>query len=265
MSYPTAPRRAYQIDVIDQVGRAYRMVFDHARLVMGLALMPYLWVLAAQIIALLLQGQRFGIQGLVVLLSSIVQFIFTITFAVLWYRFILLGETGGSTLIPVGWKESVIVAIKLALVYCGLFFVAWIPIFITGLFLSFSTLLIVSLVIIAGVLIFLLGLRVSLVFPAAAIQQPVSLRIAWGWVAGNCWRFFACLFACNLPFAIVGYLVSKSGLALPSPLRVVFTAFWLLVSFAGSAVNVALLAHLYRDMRPGPFNRPSDGPLQPAH
>ena len=38
----------------------------------------------------------------------------------------------------------------------------------------------------------LVVLRLSLVFPAAAIERPVALRTAWDWMAGNYWRLFAC-------------------------------------------------------------------------
>ena len=44
MSYPSAPRRTHQIDVVDQVGRAYRAVFDRLQLVVEMALLPFLIV-----------------------------------------------------------------------------------------------------------------------------------------------------------------------------------------------------------------------------
>src|ERR1700683_2133372 len=45
MSYPSAAPRSHQIDVVDQVGRAYRVVLDNLQLVGEMALLPYLIVL----------------------------------------------------------------------------------------------------------------------------------------------------------------------------------------------------------------------------
>jgi hypothetical protein len=60
MSYPSAPPRAYQIDVVDQVGRAYRAVFSRMQLVVEMALLPYLIMLATVLVALLMPGGIFG-------------------------------------------------------------------------------------------------------------------------------------------------------------------------------------------------------------
>ena len=54
MSYPSTAPRSYQIDVIDQVSRAYRVVFDNLQLVAEIALLPFLIVFGIELVALLI-------------------------------------------------------------------------------------------------------------------------------------------------------------------------------------------------------------------
>src|SRR5947207_8558396 len=92
-----------------------------------------------------------------------------------------------------------------------------------------------ALIAIAGyIALALASARLSLAFPAAAIERPISLREAWDLMAGNYWRLFACLVACYLPFGVVHYIiVDKIGGELPSILWIIFQIVGLAVSFAG--------------------------------
>jgi hypothetical protein len=96
-----------------------------------------------------------------------------------------------------------------------------------------------------GIALAFLSLRVSLIFPAAAIEQPVPLRTAWDWVEGNYWRLFACTIGCYLPFVIVEVIISWIAGMFPALAWIVFEALRLAVSFAGAAVIAALLSHVY--------------------
>ena len=241
MSYPSAPR-FYQIDVVDQVGRAYRAVFSNLQLVLEMALLPYLIVLGAELIArLLIPAGIFG--GIVAALIQAAAFlIFGAVFIVRWHRFVLLGESVGGGLIPPGWTEFIIAGIKIGVVM----FVGWLAMLLIAMLPPH--LVTIPLSGLGGVALTLVALRVSLIFPAAAIGRPTGLQTAWHWIDGNFWRLFACAFACYLPFVIV--LMVLGSLAWMALIGIIFSALRLAVSFIGAAVVAALLSHLYRDIRP---------------
>ncbi|HTW51008.1 MAG TPA: hypothetical protein VME45_03830 [Stellaceae bacterium] len=242
MSYPSARRRAYQIDVVDQVARAYGAVFDHIQLVVEMALLPYLIVLAVELVSLFFThggmiGRIAGGLG-----HAVGLLLFGAVFVVRWHRFVLLGETVGGELLPAGWREFVVAGIKIgAVVFAG-----WVV--LIGIALLPPFFVTIPLTAAGGVALTLAALRVSLIFPAAAIGQPPALRTAWDWIDDNFWRLFASAFACYLPFVVLQMLIGALASALPSLTWIVFEALRLAASFAGAAVVAALLSHLYRDI-----------------
>jgi hypothetical protein len=241
MSYSSAPRRAYQIDVIDQVGQAYRTVFNQVQLVAEMALLPYLIVLGVELVALLMPGGFVG-GTLAVLIHGIAFFVFGSVFMVRWHRFVLLGESVGDAFVPPGWTDFLIAEVKVGAVLLG----GWFILVVLAQLLPY--LLTVPLVGVGGVALAFMALRVSLIFPAAAIGQPVGLRTAWDWVEGNFWRLFACVLAAYFPFAVAEMIVAAVGSLFPSLLWIVFEALRLALTFAGIAVIAALLSQLYRDI-----------------
>jgi hypothetical protein len=246
MSYPPAPPRIYQIDVVGQVGLAYRAVIDRAQLVVEMALLPYLIVLAIELVALLIPGPGIFLHVLAALIRALGLLLFGSVFIVRWHRFVLLGESVGGGLLPPGWIEFVIAGIKLgAIILAG-----WVALVAVALLPPYF--LTIPLSGIGGVALTLFALRVSLIFPAAAIGQPVGLRTAWDWVAGNFWRFFACAFACYFPFIVVQMMIGALASAFPTLTGIVFEALRLAVSFVGAAVIAALLSHLYREIAEAP-------------
>src|SRR6202023_3289638 len=101
-----------------------------------------------------------------------------------WHRFVLLGESVGTGLIPPGWGDFLIAGIKLA----AIVFAGWVVLVVVALLPpQFLT---APLAAIGGITLALLSLRVSLIFPAAAIERPVGLRTASDWIDGNFWRLF---------------------------------------------------------------------------
>lgn len=244
MSYPPAPPRFYQIDVVGQVTRAYRVVIDHAQLLGELALLPYLIVMATEFVSSLMP--HVGIAGMVLagLMRALGYLIFGTVFIVRWHRFVLLGESVSGELIPPGWTQFVLAGVKLgALVLVGgvvLIVVAVLP----------PHFLTMPLSIFGGIAIGLLWLRVSLIFPAAAVEQPIGLQTAWEWIAGNFWRLVACAFGCNFPFLVAQMLIGAVASVFPSLTWIIFEALHLAVSFIGAAVIATLLSNLYRDIEP---------------
>jgi len=244
MSYPSAPRGVYQIDVVNQVGSAYRTVFGRLQLVGELALLPYLIVLAAEFVAFLLPDRGTIAAVLAALIRAVGFLLFGTVFIVRWHRYVLLDESVSVGLIPPGWKHFVIAGIKLTVIV----FVGWLALAMLALLPPrFVT---IPLSAIGGVALTLLALRVSLIFPAAAIERPIGLQTAWEWIEGNFWRLFACAFACYLPFAALQILVGVLQTRSTALTSIVFDALRLAISFAASAVIGALLSHIYRDIAP---------------
>jgi hypothetical protein len=241
MSYSSTPPRTYQIDVVDHVGRAYRVVFDNLQLAVEMALLPYLIVLAAELVVLLIPGMGFFSRILAALLQAIGFFVFSTVFIVRWHRFVLLDESVSGGLIPPGWSTFLITGIKLGAILLA----AWIVLMLIA-FLPPSFLM-VPLSVIGGFAMALLSLRVSMIFPAAAIERPIGMQTAWNWVAGNYWRLFACTFACYLPFVVMQMLIGGLASVFPSLTWIIFEALRLAVSFAGVAVVATLFSHLYRE------------------
>jgi hypothetical protein len=244
MSYSPLPG-GYQIDVVDQSGRAYRAVFNNLQLVGEMALLPLLIVLAAELVALFLPGGGFVGRLLEAMVELVAFLVFGTIFVVRWHRFILLGESVSGGLFPPGWTPFFIVGVKLgALVFAGwvvLVFVAILP----------PHLLTIPLTAAGGIALTLFSMRVSLIFPAAAIDRPVGLATAWGWVTGNFWRLFVCLIVCYLPFVIAQFFINAVATMFPALFWIIFEALRLVVSFAGIAVVAALLSHLYREFVDG--------------
>jgi hypothetical protein len=243
MSYPSTTPGSYQIDVIDQVTRAYRVVFDNRRLVGEMAFLPYSIVLAIEVVALLIPG-GVGTFGLVLagLIQALGFLIFGSVFIVRWHRFVLLGESIAGGLAPPGWTAFLVAGVKLgALVFAG-----WVVLFLVVLLPP--QVLTAPLALVGGFALALFSLRVSLIFPAAAIERPIAMRSAWDWMAGNFWRLFACALACYVPFIVVQMVIGRIAAIFPSLIWIVFEAIQLAVSFLGAAVAAALLSHIYREI-----------------
>ncbi|HML09442.1 MAG TPA: hypothetical protein VK432_01185 [Stellaceae bacterium] len=242
MSYSSTPPRSYQIDVVGEVGAAYRAVFDRLQLVGEMALLPFLITLALEIAAHFLISQGGMPVGVILaILLGIAQAVFAIVFIVRWYRFLLLDETVGGGLIPPGWTASIVVTVKLVL----LIIAALVPLMIIGMIIP---ILGAPLSLIGGIAVGLASVRVSMIFPAAAIEQPIPFRTAWDWLEGNYWRLVAVEFACYVPFVVAGYVLRAIASELPSLFYIVIAALQLLVSFVGWAVISAVLAHVYREL-----------------
>ena len=182
------------------------------------------------ILALLVQAGGFAVFGTV--------------FIVRWHRFILLGETTPESLFPPGWATFFLTAVKIGLL-------AFVGVLVLVLIAAIPPHFLTVLIAIAGYIALAFAVaRLSLVFPAAAIERPISLREAWDLLAGNYWRLFACLLACYVPFGIVHYIVNQIAGGAPSILWIVFQAIGLAVSFAGVAVVASLMSDVYRGFYP---------------
>jgi hypothetical protein len=241
MSYAATPPAGGPIDILLAVRTAYSTVFENLRLACDLAWLPFALLVGAEMVALLLGGVGMFGMMLAALVRGLGFVVFGTIFIVRWHRFVLIGETASDGLFPPGWGLFFIAAIKITLgVIVGmviLMLIGMVPPHIL-------TTLIAA---IGGIALAVASSRLSLVFPAAAIERPIELRAAWDLAAGNFWRMFACLVLCYLPFAVLHYVLRESGGA-SAIVWLVFQIIGLAVSFAGVAVVASLLSGLYRQL-----------------
>jgi hypothetical protein len=251
MSYALTPPAGGKIDIIAEVQTAFSTVWENIRLALDLAWLPFALLVGTEIVALLLGGAGMFGMMLAALVRGLGFVVFGTIFIVRWHRFVLLGETATGDLFPPGWGPFFIAAIKITLgVIVGMVILMLIaavpPHFLTGLIAA-----------IGGIALAVGSSRLSLVFPAAAIERPIALRDAWDLAAGNFWRLLACLILCYLPFAILHYLLRGSGGASGAIVWLVFQIIGLAVSFAGVAVVASLLSGLYRRLASQPADQPA--------
>jgi hypothetical protein len=242
MSIAAMPPAGGKIDIVAKVQTAFTTVWENFRLALDLAWLPFALLVGAEIVALVLGGAGMFGMMLAALVRGLGFVVFGTIFVVRWHRFVLLGETAAGGLFPPGWGAFFIAAIKITLgVIVGMVILMLIamvpPHFLTGLIAA-----------IGGVALAVGSARLSLVFPAAAIERPMTLRDAWDLAAGNFWRLFACLILCYLPFAILHFLLRGSGGDSGAIVWLVFQIIGLAVSFVGVAVVASLLSELYRQL-----------------
>src|SRR5579875_3556080 len=212
---PASPAARYRLDIGAAVAGAYRTLADNARLAGDLAWLPFAVVLAAEIVAGVAGGGGIFGRALAGLVHAIGYLVFGTVFIVRWYRFLLLGERAAGALFTPSWRAFFVVTLKLALAL----FAGWLV---------------------------LAAVRVSLVFPAAAVDAPLSFRAAWDLLASNYWRLFAAIVLCYLPFAIGRFILARIGGSAFFVIWLLFEAAGLAVAFAGVAVVTALVSETYR-------------------
>ena len=87
MSDAVTPRP--KIDIAASVRFAFTIVFDNARVAVGLAWLPFLILVGADIVGSLLGNDRWFVQVPTLLIDTAGWAVFIVR----WHRFILLGET----------------------------------------------------------------------------------------------------------------------------------------------------------------------------
>jgi hypothetical protein len=203
-----------KVPVAEIMVEAYRGVFGGLGAVLDVAWLPLLLVLAATLLpgyvriysaALALPawaGDRFGLT-FENLIEAIVALLALNAFAVRWYQSLLYRN--GPRVPP------------------GIFLGAWLRFLLYTLLLYLiATLLLVAMLLansegapaylapLAGMAMFVMWLaplRCSLLFPAAATGQPLTLAAAWRAMGGNTWRLFAAVMLVTLPTVFVAAML----------------------------------------------------------
>lgn len=245
MSHSASNAVTYRIAVAETVARAYRTALDNWRLAVALAWAPVVIMFAAELIAAgLVDRGGFG-RPLADLLRAGTLVVFGSLFGARWYRFVLIGERRSQGFFPPGFARFLNVAIKFTLLLVAGSVV--LAVIVAVLARVISPALTAPLGLASGLVIVLLAGRVSLVFPAAAIERPIGFRAAWDLLAGNYWRFVACAAASYLPVALA-LTILDLGKALPWPIATLCQAIEVIVIFAGSAVSAGMISEVYRNI-----------------
>ncbi|HJU18042.1 MAG TPA: hypothetical protein VJ770_16435 [Stellaceae bacterium] len=238
MNLSASPGTGYRLDIAAATVDAYRAVADNTRLAADLARLPFAVVLVAEIAAGVLGSGPFGwtLAGL----AHVVGLVIGTVFVVRWHRFLLLGERTASALFTPPWRVFFGATVRLAL----LLLAGWLVLLLVALLPPHG--ITAPLFLIGAIALVLAAVRVSLIFPAAAIDSPLSFRAAWDLLEGNYWRLFAAIILCTLPFSIGRSILARIGGGAAFPIWLVFEAAGLVVAFAGVAVVTALVSETYR-------------------
>lgn len=260
-----------KVPVAEIMVEAYRGVFGQLNLLLETAWLPLILLLAAAILPGYLhlyrglalptwRSERFGL-SVENAIEALTGLLCLTAFAVRWYQVSLF--TGGRN-VPTGiflgaWLRFLLYTLLLYLIAAAL---------IVVLLLSDRDGLpdIVGLVVgIAMLVAWLVPVRCMLLFPAAAVGKPLSLRAAWRGLGGNTWRLFVTVMLVSIPVvfitamivsaAFAGFHIDTSGDRLP-PL-----GFFLLRAVLSSCGNVlvvalcaAVIAGFYRRLVPSGLN-----------
>lgn len=239
------PADAYKIEMVWLAREAIRTFLEQWRIALALGWAPFALMFAVEFAATALGGRTVTGAVLVALARGVGMIAFGSIFIVRWHRFVLLDETAPGAFFSPAWRLFVTAAVKLALVVLG-------GILVVALILGVVPMVLAGpLAAAALVAMMAAGLRVGLVFPAAALEQPLAFRASWDLLAGNGLRLFACALLCGLPFAILRSLVDQAGTASPS-LWIVLQGLSAAITLAGMAVVATVLSDVYRNISP-PF------------
>lgn len=213
MSQVTPPAAALRtLPVGRTVREAWRRVFGGLGLVFKAAAVPFLLSMTLLVVSFSVEPARWLAWSLMVL-----GFLPYTLFGVAWHRYTLLGPARGAVPLVPAWHRrhwrffGYLIAVTL------IFYFAWIAIMVlvlgTGLlglgtegapqaigFLATAIGLFVGL--------FYLMVRVSFVFPAAAVDETYGLGHSWAHTRGQGFRLLAALVLSSLPMLVLLVLVA---------------------------------------------------------
>ena len=232
---------AYKIDILRAVEDGFSHAFRNWSALTNLAWLPYVIVIVTQLIGFGISGG--GLVGALLgsLLYTFGFLAFGTVFLVRWHRFVLLGEDHSDELFTTPWRHYFFAAVKLTLVVA----VSWIILVYLSL-IAPRFLTVPLFAIVGGISLIILSVRVSLVFPAAAVDRPLTFREAWDRIAGNTWRYFASAGICWIPFAFAGVGLEVVGNTDGWIVWLVCQVLAIGVYFLGMAVVAGLLSEVYR-------------------
>ena len=245
MSSSAATTTGYEVHTGETIHHAYETTFGNLGLIVEYAWLPFVIVLAVEIVGLLLAGGgTTGGQMTAWMFGGLAFLVFGTTFAVRWLRHLVLGETPSGEMFPPAWRPLFFATVTIGL----LVFAGGIVTAIIGMILSPIAWLIWA---IGGIAVALVAMRVLLMLPAAAVERPIDIRTAWDMLAGNYWHYLACALICYVPYALVEGILGGADPAVPWLVFVIMEAIRIAVNFLGLACLYAMLAEVYCGMTGG--------------
>lgn len=262
--FPEHPMEPRKLDVAAAALEAYRGAWAHADEMIRLIWLPGILYIAISIVAALVdQSQlvlRFALELAGLFLWPII--------AVAWHRFVLLGDAvPGSFHLNFGRREArfLMVSIFLGLLVMPGLLVSKMTAAMNDPSLGASA----SLLGFLGLILLMVGIyyfvRLLLLLPAVAVDEPINARLILERTRGNFWRLLALTVLASLPLIVIFFFTASFAvtLALPSFVLVVVAA---TVGVFFMIVNVAVLSIAYRELigPPGTLAFDLEGPDAPA-
>lgn len=239
-----------KLDVIAALREAYTGAWNNLGEMLRLIWLPGSLYLAFSYVGALLPLEENLLLGILVELAT---FSLWAIVSVAWYRFILLNaKPEGAYQINLGRREGrfLMVGVALLLLAVPLFLFGGPPEFAPAEYLRgviATAGAAGSLIGFFGIMLSFVGIyflvRLLLLLPAVAIDEPLNVRMVLERTRGNFWRIAALTFLASLPLLIIVTIVLAAGL--PVFLAMMFSS---IVSIFFAIVNVAVLAITYREL-----------------
>lgn len=239
-----------KLDVIAALREAYTGAWNNLGEMLRLIWLPGSLYLAFSYVGALLPLEENLLLGILVELAT---FSLWAIVSVAWYRFILLNaKPEGAYQINLGRREGrfLMVGVALLLLAVPLFLFGGPPEFAPAEYLRgviATAGAAGSLIGFFGIMLSFVGIyflvRLLLLLPAVAVDEPLNVRMVLERTRGNFWRIAALTFLASLPLLIIVTIVLAAGL--PVFLAMMFSS---IVSIFFAIVNVAVLAITYREL-----------------
>ncbi|HMM15578.1 MAG TPA: hypothetical protein PKA57_13200 [Parvibaculum sp.] len=263
MDHPADPRK---LDVFAITREAYQGGWTHFGEMVRLIWLPGLLYIAVALVSGALDSE--ANPGLRLLCDLAVFFLWPII-AVAWHRFILVGDaTPGRFHLHFGRREArfLVVSIFLSLLALPGILIASMTAALNDPSLGTSA----SLLGFLGLIVLMVGLyyfvRLLLLLPAVAVDEPINARLILERTRGNFWRLLSLVILASLPLVLVIFAGASLVLALGLP-GVILLVLGALVGVFFMIVNVAVISIAYRELigPPGTLAFDLEGPDAPLN
>lgn len=236
-----------RLDVIAALTEAYRGAWNNLGEMLRLIWLPgLLWIALSVIAALIADREQPVLQFLV---ETATLFLWPII-AVAWHRFVLVGDVQpGNFHLQFGRREGRFLLVSFGLVL----------LLMPGYLISMATMTLkdpaagpsASLIGFFGLLLMLVGIyyfvRLSLLMPAVAIDEPINARLILERTRNNFWRLLALVFLASVPIIALIWLIATLANAIGLPDFVPLVVYAVIYVFF-AIVNVAILSIAYREL-----------------
>lgn len=229
----------------------FRQVFGLLRLnhdaLLRLAAAPLLLSFLLAILVNWLPSDEMAILALLLDLAPLT------VFAVNWHRLVLLGPQACPPDLGLEWGRRQTVFLGRTLVLgVGLGLAAALPVILASRLLQASPIG-VPLLLTAAAAVLFVAVRLSLVFPAAALDRQYGFGSSWRDTEGFGFQLLGLMLATGLPFwagaLLLHVFADSTGLATAAPYALLFVD--RAVGYAAAAAGVNLLSVVYRRLSPG--------------